>query len=97
VRADQGRFENGLLAYGWLDAHRSQYAQDRYRLARRRCFAVRDGFPRLVPYTVPLGVSGVSYTLDVSSCASCLVGEDTVRDALAQGVAMAGGAGGHAR
>ena len=97
VCADQGRFENGLLAYGWLDSHRSQYARDRYRLARRRCFAVRDGFPRLVPSTVPLGVSWVSYTLDVSSCASYQVSEETVRDALELGVALAGEAGGHAQ
>ena len=49
MRADLASFENALLEYGWLDSHRNQYAQDRYALARRRCFAVRDGFPRLIP------------------------------------------------
>ena len=30
MRADLASFENALLEYGWLDAYRSQYAQDRY-------------------------------------------------------------------
>ena len=44
IRADLATFENSLLAYGWLDTYRGQYAHDRYTLVRRRCYAVRDGF-----------------------------------------------------
>ena len=55
MRADLASFENALLEYGWLDSYRSQYAQDRYALARRRCYAVRDDFPRLMTGTLPLG------------------------------------------
>ena len=84
-------FENALLEYGWLDTYRSQYAQDRYALARRRCYAVRDDFPRLIPRHAPPGISGVSYLLDLSSCGSYQVDEETVRQSLAQAVATAEG------
>ena len=65
IRADLATFENSLLAYGWLDTYRGQYAHDRYTLVRRRCYAVRDGFSRLTPATLPPGISGVSYLLDL--------------------------------
>jgi hypothetical protein len=91
VRADVASFENGLLEYGWLDSYRSQYAQDRYSLARRRFYAVRDDFPRLVTSAVPLGVSGVSYLLDLSTCGPYQVDEETVRRSLSQAVAKAEG------
>jgi Putative PD-(D/E)XK family member, (DUF4420) len=91
VRADMASFENSLLEYGWLDTHRSQYAHDRYRLARRRCFTVRDDFPRLVPSKLPLGISAVSYLLDLSSCGSFQVDEEAVRQSLARAVAAAEG------
>jgi hypothetical protein len=97
VRADLACFENCLLEYGWLDAHRTQYAQDRYQLARRRGFSIGDDFPRLVPLTLPLGISDVSYTLDLSSCGPHQVDEETVRHALTHAVTSAGKADGHAR
>ena len=34
IRADLATFENSLLAYGWLDTYRGQYAHDRYTLVR---------------------------------------------------------------
>jgi hypothetical protein len=91
VRADLAVFENSLLEYGWIDAYRSRYVQDHFALASRRYYAVLDGFPRLVPGTLPLGISGVSYLLDISSCAPYEVGEETVRDSLAQAMPIAEG------
>jgi hypothetical protein len=91
VRADLASFENALLEYGWLDSHRSQYAQDRYALARRRCYAVRDEFPRLMINARPLGVSEVSYLLDLSACEPYQVEESTIRQSLAQAVITAEG------
>ena len=91
VRADLASFENALLEYGWLDSYRGQYAQDRYALARRRCYAVRDDFPRLVTAALPLGISGVSYLLDLSACGPYQVDDETVRQSLAQAVATAEG------
>lgn len=90
VRAELACFENCLLEYGWLDAHRDQYSQDRYALARRRCFDVRDGFPRLVPSALPPGISAVSYHLDLASCGPYLVDEQTIRQSLAHAVAAEG-------
>jgi hypothetical protein len=74
-----------------VSPYRSQYAQDRYALARRRCYAVRDDFPRLAPSTLPLGISGVSYLLDLSTCGPYQVDEETIRQSLAQAVATAEG------
>ena len=91
MRADLASFENALLEYGWLDSYRSQYAQDRYALARRRCYAVRDDFPRLVTGALPFGISGVSYLLDLSACGPYEVDDETVRQSLAQAVAAAEG------
>jgi hypothetical protein len=91
VCADLASFENALLEYGWLDSYRDQYAQDRYALSRRRCYAVRDDFPRLMTATLPFGISGVSYLLDLSACGSYQVDEETVRQSLARAVATAEG------
>lgn len=91
VRTDLASFENALLEYGWLDSYRDRYAQDRCALARRRCYAVRDGFPRLIAGALPLGISGVSYLLDLSACGPYQVDEEPVRQSLARAVAAAEG------
>jgi hypothetical protein len=85
VRADLAWFENSLLEIGWLDVHRGQYMHDRYALQRRRCLSVREGFPRLVHDTLPLGVSAVSYLLDLSSCSAYGVDEEVVRNSVMRG------------
>ena len=84
IHADLAFFENSLLEYGWMDLHRDQYAQKGYKLARRRCFAVRDDFPRLSPSTLPTGISGTSYLLDLSSCGPYQVSEETIEQSLTQ-------------
>ncbi|MEV0623995.1 PD-(D/E)XK motif protein [Nonomuraea sp. NPDC050404] len=72
-------FENCLLEAGWLDIHRDQYVNDRYFLSRRQAFAVDATFPRITPSDLAPGVSGVSYLVDLSSCSSHRVDEETVR------------------
>jgi hypothetical protein len=84
VVAELASFENALLEYGWVDSRRHLYVQDRYALARRRCYAVQDGFPRLTAGSLPLGISGVSYHLDLSACGQHEVEEQAVRHSLAQ-------------
>ncbi|MGW0589045.1 PD-(D/E)XK motif protein [Streptosporangium sp. NPDC002607] len=78
-------FENCLLEAGWLDAHRNQYVNDRYVLVRRQSFAVNARFPRMVPADLPAGVSGVSYLVDLSTCGSHAVDEETVRESAKSG------------
>lgn len=90
VRVDVAWFENSLLEAGWLDVHRSRYAHERYALTRRRCFSIRDGFPRLVPAEIPEEVSAVSYLLDLSTCGSYRVDEETVRNFTAAGALTEG-------
>nr|BEK67248.1 hypothetical protein KPHV_44750 [Kitasatospora purpeofusca] len=74
--------ENNLLEAGWLDAHRAQYEGERWVLAARRCFRVTDSFPRVVPQMLPRGIRGVSYDLDLGSCADAAVEEAQVRAVL---------------
>ncbi len=83
VRADVQWFENSLLEYGWHDSQRDRYTQDRYALTRRRCFRVRDDFPRLTPTRLPMGIAGVTYHLDLSACAPYQVDYDAMRRSLA--------------
>ncbi|WP_187280849.1 PD-(D/E)XK motif protein [Microbispora sp. CSR-4] len=82
VRAELSWFENCLLEVGWLDAHRDQYVNDRYVLARRQAFSVDASFPRITPADLPAGVSAVSYFVDLSACSSHRVDERIVRDAV---------------
>ncbi|HEX3965267.1 MAG TPA: PD-(D/E)XK motif protein [Trebonia sp.] len=90
VRADLATFENSLLEYGWVDAYRSRYAQDRYGLSRRRYYAVQEAFPRLAASVLPLGISGVTYVLDMSACSSHEVDEETLRHSLGHAMPAAG-------
>ena len=80
VHADQMWFENSLLEAGWLDMHRSQYAHDRYALTQRRCYFVMEGFPRLIPGVLPMGISEVSYLVNLATCTSFRVDEGVVQE-----------------
>ncbi|YCK34197.1 PD-(D/E)XK motif protein [Actinomadura sp. ATCC 39365] len=75
-------FENSLMEAGWLDSHRDNYLNDRYALVRRQCFTIETGFPRMTPVDLPVGVSGVSYFIDLSTCESHRVDEGKVRESL---------------
>jgi hypothetical protein len=84
IQPEASWFENCLLEAGWLDTHRDQYISDQYALARRECYAVDEGFPRMIPADLPTGVSGVSYLVDLSTCRPHRVGEGAVRKSVAQ-------------
>lgn len=81
IQPELSWFENCLLEAGWWDAHRDQYANDRYALVRRQFFAVSDSFPRMTPPDLPPGVSGVSYLVDLATCRPHRVDETVVRAA----------------
>ncbi|MFG1776825.1 PD-(D/E)XK motif protein [Micromonospora sp. NPDC049048] len=82
LSGQQVLLEERLLHAGWLDIHRRQYEQERYSLAIRRCYLVTDGFPRITPTSLPIGITGVSYGLDLAACQPHFVGEHLVRHAL---------------
>ena len=59
--------EDGLIAYGYHDAHAGRYAERGYRVRREATFRVRRGFPRLVEKNLPAGIGDVSYGLAVAA------------------------------
>ena len=52
---------------------REEYDEPEWLLTDRRLFDVRDGFPRLTPTMLPIGVHAVSYAIQLSACLSFAV------------------------
>lgn len=57
-----------LIAAGYFDAHAERYVR-RFALVDTRVVEVKEGFPRLTPGSVPLGVTGASYEIDLDKAA----------------------------
>jgi hypothetical protein len=57
-----------LIAAGYFDAHAERYVR-RFVLAGTRVVEVKDGFPRLTPGSVPLGVTKATYEIDLDKAA----------------------------
>lgn len=57
-----------LIAAGYFEAHADRYVR-RFTLADTRVVEVKDGFPRLTPGSVPLGVTGATYEIDLDKAA----------------------------
>jgi Putative PD-(D/E)XK family member, (DUF4420) len=57
-----------LIAAGYFDAHAERYVR-RFALADTRVVEVTEGFPRLTPGSVPLGVTGATYEIDLDKAA----------------------------
>lgn len=53
-----------VIAAGYVDAHAGQYVR-RFELTERRLLTVEAGFPRMTPWSVPLGVTRASYDIDL--------------------------------
>jgi len=64
----QERFEDVLLAAGFLDAHAERYTERGYLVRKEKLFRVRRGFPRLVERDLPTGVGDTNYRLSVAAC-----------------------------
>ena len=63
-------FEDGLMAYGYMDAHVSRYAERGYLIRSEKLFHVNLGFPRLKESDLPTGIGDVAYGLAVAACQS---------------------------
>ena len=61
--ATQSLFENKLLSCGWRD-ELSNVRTERYTVLSTEFFEVADSFPRLIPSSLPSGVSDVTYRID---------------------------------
>ncbi len=57
-----------LIAAGYFDAHADRYIR-RFTLVDTRFVEVKDGFPRLTPGSVPLGVTKATYEIDLDKAA----------------------------
>lgn len=57
-----------LIAAGYFDAHSDRYVR-RFTLVDIRVVEVRDGFPRLTPGCVPLGITKATYEIDFDKAA----------------------------
>jgi hypothetical protein len=57
-----------LIAAGYFDAHADRYIR-RFTLVDTRVVEVKDGFPRLTPGSVPLGVTKATYEIDLDKAA----------------------------
>jgi hypothetical protein len=72
-------FEEGLLAFGFIDLHAVRYAGTGYTVRDSRFFRVVPGFPRLTEADLPEGVGGLHYRLAIAACAPFEVPVDEVR------------------
>ncbi|MBU1377074.1 MAG: PD-(D/E)XK motif protein [Alphaproteobacteria bacterium] len=62
-------FEEMIFEAGYLDAHAAAYAAPAYAIGPTRWFRVDEGFPRLVPGSVPQGVQSAVYSVSLAACA----------------------------
>jgi hypothetical protein len=62
-------FNDRLHAAGYSDAHRKQYEDRKLIIREMRFFRVQDGFPRILAFSVPPGVTTLEYQVDIRACA----------------------------
>lgn len=71
-------FEASLEAWGYV--RRPEYDQPSWLLTDRRLFEVREGFPRITPAMLPVGVHHVSYQVLLRACEPFAVDLRTTMD-----------------
>ena len=63
-----GAFNDRLLQSGYLAAQSGGYSLRRWRVVRRFCFRVAEGFPRIRRAELPFGVEEVRYRVALAAC-----------------------------
>ena len=61
-------FEMRLAEFGYVPF--PEYAEATYTVAARKWYAVTDGFPRILPNSIPSGVEDTKYAVRLSACDS---------------------------
>ncbi|TQN55379.1 PD-(D/E)XK motif protein [Agrobacterium tumefaciens] len=69
--ASRHELENALIRRGLLPDDDSARSAPRVQLRSMDCYAVSEGFPRLVRGDLPAAITEVSYTIDVRSISTC--------------------------
>ena len=72
--------EDGLLAAGYLDAHRARYDRVGYTVRESNLFHVWQDFPRIVEAGLPAGVGDVRYSVAVAECSRFAVDDNYLRE-----------------
>lgn len=70
-----------LLNAGWRGRH-AEVRTERYAVRSVEFFEVLDGFPRLLPATLPVGVGNVQYRIDRSALESFLISVEQMSQVL---------------
>ena len=65
---ERDRFEEVLLAAGYLDVHAVRYTARSYGIRSIFTFQVLEGFPRIVEADLPVGVGDANYVLNLAAC-----------------------------
>jgi hypothetical protein len=66
--AVEEQFEDGLLQWGYLEAHTTRYSERGYIVRSEKVFRIKRGFPRVVEKDLPVGVGAVEYGLSIAAC-----------------------------
>ncbi|OBA65317.1 hypothetical protein A5633_04115 [Mycolicibacterium elephantis] len=74
-------FATKLLSYGWHDKFAAARIE-KYEIRSLEMFAVQPDFPRIVSSGLPMGVGGVSYSVDRSAIDEFLISTDEFADRL---------------
>jgi Putative PD-(D/E)XK family member, (DUF4420) len=74
--------DNKLTTAGYLTTQAHLYEEPRYTVTRTHVHRVGDTFPRIVPATLPTGVSGVTYTLDLHAAGQFAAAISDITDLL---------------
>ncbi|MHC6050336.1 PD-(D/E)XK motif protein [Ralstonia solanacearum] len=61
-----------LIASGYRDQHADSYTR-RFEIAETRVLRVDEGFPRLTPHSVPVGVERASYEIDIDKADAAML------------------------
>jgi hypothetical protein len=71
--AVQEQFEDGLLEWGYLEAHAMRYCDRGYIVRSEKAFQIKHGFPRVVEQDLPVGIGAVEYGLSIAACEAFLL------------------------
>lgn len=76
-------FEDALADAGWREAEERRHELRGFVVREAEFFRVADGFPRITPPMLPLGIGGLIYDLSLDAARDHVTGVDTIRNALA--------------
>lgn len=73
--------EDRLRSYGWRDGLTSA-RPEKFSIRSAEYFGVFEGFPRLIPTGIPIGITSVSYAVERSALDHYLVTRESVLDSM---------------